>query len=157
MKGGLIIIIIVAIVAFVLDALRNKCIQNNLEVAIVVFTHHLIYVFALLGWLLDDFAFLLFYLGLPLVTWLHWNTSTCVVDDITTQLCGEQKDFHHLGRTIGWPHGFTMALVGVGWIIAAYKLVKLLRSGPPKPPHGFPPPWCAARKCRESKGKRCKA
>jgi hypothetical protein len=128
MLGGLLIIIIVAIVAFILDAMSNGCIQRNAEVAIVVFFHHFIFVFALLGWLLDDFAALVVYVSLPLIVHLHWKASTtCVVDDVTSQLCGERQQFHHLSWRFGLSHTVTSVVVGIGWFIAVYKLYRLLR------------------------------
>jgi hypothetical protein len=140
MRGGLLIIIVVAIVTFVVDAMGNKCIQRNGEVATLIFTHHIIYTFALLGWLLDDFALLLVYVFVPLIAMLHWNTApSCIIDEVSGKLCGEQREFMHLGRQLNLPHKLICALIGVGVLIGIYKLYRILRDRPRGPPPSLVP------------------
>ena len=143
MRGGLLIIIAVAIITFIIDALGNKCIQKNVEVAALVLMHHLIYTFALLGWLLDDFAFLLIYVAVPVVAYLHWSTApSCIIDEVSGKICGEQKDFMHLGRILHIPHKVMCVFIGIGVLYAAYKLFRILRDRPRGPAPGlFPCKW----------------
>ena len=150
MKGGFIIIILVTIVAFVLDALTNKCIQNSMKAGAIVFLHHSIYVFSLLGWLLDDPAILILYVTLPAIVWLHWKTSkNCFVDDVTADACGEHTQFNHLGHRLGIPNCIMGNIVIFGVIIALWKLYMIFtgrrRVGPAK--KTIAPPFCTTRRC----------
>jgi hypothetical protein len=127
MKGGAIIVIVVAIVAFVLDALTNRCIQSSVEGALVTFLHHLVYVYSLIGWLLDDPAMLILYIALPGIVLSHWKSSPeCFVDNVTGSVCGGHKQFNHLGHYFGIPNEVTGSLVIGGVIIAVMKLWLIL-------------------------------
>jgi len=147
MRGGLVILIVFTIVTFIIDALTNKCVQRNFEVGVLTFTHHFVYNYALLGWLLDDFAALAVYIALPFIASLHWRVSNCVVNDVIDDICGEKKDFMHLGRQLGVPHSFAMTVMGIGWCIAVYKMYRILRDRPRGPKEAIPPPWCWNKKC----------
>jgi hypothetical protein len=152
MRGALLLIIVVAIVAFVVDALTNKCVQRSWEAAAVTGLHHLIFVFALLGWLLDDFAALLVYVSLPLLVHLHWktNSNSCFIDEVTQSTCGTKQGFYHLGRQVRATDTLITACVAIGVLIALVKLYKILRCRPRGPPPSVPPPWCASKRCSVS-------
>lgn len=156
MKGGFVLIIIIVIVAFVLDALTNKCIQNSFQAGAVVFLHHFIYVFSLLGWLLDDPALLIIYVTLPAIVWLHWKTSKyCFVDDVTANICGGHTQFNHLGHRFGIPDSIMGTIVICGVVIALWKLYLIFtgrrKVGPQK--DSIPSPLCRSKRCEDAKNR----
>src|ERR1019366_4753225 len=115
MKGALLLIIVVAIISFILDALTNKCVQKNIEAIPPTLVHHLLYTFALLGWLLDDPAVLLCYIALPFIVLLHWptNNNTCFIDQATTDICGENTSFNHIAHQFSVPNRVVNILIGI--------------------------------------------
>lgn len=152
MRGGFVILIVVTIVAFILDAITNKCIQSSVQGATITLLHHLIYVFSLLGWLLDDPAILILYVTLPAIVTLHWKTSKeCFVDEVTGELCGGHKQFNHLGHRLGIPNSIMGSIVCIGVIVALWKLWMIFtgrrRVGPGK--DSIPSPFCMAKGCKK--------
>lgn len=146
--GKLLLIIFIAIVVFIIDAISNKCIQSHPEVIPVILLHHFIYIFALLGWILDDLFGLLVYIAVPIVIGLHWatNKNHCMVDEVTSGVCEEETRFRHLGYMLGLPNIVYNSVVTIGEIIAMIKVILILRSGQPSIPNkkcGPPPPLCA--------------
>lgn len=104
-----------------------------MQVVPIVMLHHLIFTFALFGWILDDPVALLLYIALPIIVGLHWKTNgnECIVDQVTTDICGYKQPFGHIIRSLGIPNMVYNVWVVIGMCIAAYKLYKILRSGPP--------------------------
>ena len=155
MKGSLLLIIVVAIVFFILDALTNKCVQRDIKAIPLTLLHHFLYTFAILGWMLDDPVVLLVYISIPLFIRLHWvtNKNRCMVDEVTSNICGEDTKFNHLSNQLNLPNWFVNTLVGIGVVIAIVKLVKILKTNKPGPPPSMRPPWCKSTRCR---GTRCK-
>jgi len=140
MRGGLTLIITIAIITFIIEAISKACIRDNLEVATLSLFHHLIYTYALLGWLLDDFAALVIYISIPALALLHWNTTAgCIVSDVVGSICGNGDEFKHLGRQLGVHHTVICILVGLGVLYAIYKLYRILRYRPRGPAPGLIP------------------
>lgn len=155
--GTLLLIIFIAVVVFIIDALTNKCIQGHPEVIPVVLLHHCIYIFALLGWLLNDLFGLLVYIAVPIIIGLHWatNKNHCMVDEVTSDVCEEETRFRHLGYMLGLPNIVYNSMVTVGVTIAIIKVILILRSGQPSVPNkkcGPPPSLCKNLKDLSKKG-----
>jgi hypothetical protein len=128
MRGAFALILVFAIVSFVFDAMSNACVREQPQVAIVTFFHHLILAFALLGWLLDDAIWLFLYLLLPVVVVLQWTRQHCVFDVVVSELCGEPiKSLEHVGTKLRVPDAVGMAVIGLGLVVAAWKLWRLRR------------------------------
>lgn len=151
MRGGLVLIIVITIIVFLLDAITNPCIKS-IQAGTIIFTHHLIYVYSLLGWLVDDFAFLVLYVTLPAVVVLHWKTSPhCFFDTEAANACGEYRQFQHLGEQTGLSSSITGTIVTIGVFIAAYKLYCILRDRPRGPAPTILTPlkeWIRCRRAR---------
>lgn len=135
--GKLLLLIVIALIIFAIDAATSKCIQNNSQVIPIVLTHHLIFTFVLLGWILDDPVVLLVYISIPLIVGLHWatNKNHCMFDEITSEICGEDVQFRHLATMCGIPWQVIQVIVAIGVIIAIYKIYKALKSGKPVYPY----------------------
>lgn len=147
--GKLLLIIALAIIFFIIDAATNQCVRKNPQVILPLLFHHIVYTFALLGWILDDPVVLLVYIALPLIVILHWrtNNNSCFVDQAVSNICGKSTEFNHIGRTLGIPEMVTTTIIIFGVIIASYKLYRILRAGkPPKPVRG-----CKSQSCIDSK------
>jgi hypothetical protein len=154
MKGSLTLIITVAIVTFIIDALSNKCAKRNIEAVGPLLFHHIVYTFSLLGWLLDDPFALILYITLPFIVVLQWRTNDggCFVDQVMENICGYKAQFNHIGYKLGIPTVVTTTIVIFGIIIAAIKLYKILREQAngkkPGPSCGLIPPWCRPGSCK---------
>jgi hypothetical protein len=147
--GKLLLIIALAIIFFILDAATNPCVKKTPQVIAPLLFHHMVYTFALLGWILDDPVVLLVYIALPIIVILHWrsNNNSCFVDQAVGNICGEPTEFNHIGRKLGVPEMVTSTIVVFGVLVASYKLYKIVSSGkPPKPVRGCKTAACIASK-----------
>lgn len=154
MKGALLLIITVAIITFIIDALGNKCVQKNIEAIGPLLFHHTVYTFSLLGWLLDDPVMLLIYIALPFAVILQWRTNGngCFVDQVMENICGYKSQFQHIGYKLNIPNMVTNIIIAFGVVIAAFKLYKILKAQHngqrPGPSCGLIPPWCLPGSCK---------
>lgn len=141
--GKLVFFIVVWLIFFYIDFIGNPCLQKKPGVWPIIAFHHFIWTYGLLGWIFDDPVFLFLYLMMPLVAMLHWRTDRCFVNQVTEEYCGsEVEPFRRMDRIFGIPDYVYNVIVGMGVVIAAYKLYRNLKSKtPPKIGWGMKPSY----------------
>lgn len=129
--GKLVIFLIIWLIFFFIDLIGNPCLQKRLDVWPIIAFHHLVWTFALIGWILDDPVILMIYLATPIMAMSHWVLDKrCFINDITNDYCdpNEVEPFRKMDRIFKIPDYVYNAIVAMGVVIAIVKLYRCLRT-----------------------------